>query len=105
MAVPVANDTIAPGGGFSAICISRPLVLAAGVSRIAVDIITGYSGYWARSGCWACSTAPTVRPSFPKCQPHGGVPNLPVGSYHAVLIGLDLALPPAGAAVTLTRAG
>jgi hypothetical protein len=94
--VSAANATIAPGGGFSLVCIGRPLVVPAGISRIAVDVITTYSG------CSARSTGSTVRPFFPRCLPHGGLANLPVGRYCAVLIGLGLALPPASAAVTLT---
>ena len=99
LAVAVTSVTIAPGGGFSLMCASRPLVLAAGTSRIPVEIITSYSGCGP-----TVSTAPTVRRSFPECLSNGRVPNLPVGAYHAVLIGLNLALPPAIAAVTLTRA-
>ena len=99
MAVSVTSVTVAPGGGFSAVCTSRPLALAVGTTRIPVDIITSYSGCGP-----AGSTDSTLRPSFPECLPHGRVPNLPVGTYHAVLIGLGLALPPASSAVTLTRA-
>lgn len=97
--VSVTSVTVAPGGGFTAMCSSRPLFLAVGTTRIPVEIITSYSGCGP-----AGSTAVDVRKSFPVCLPHGIVPNLPVGSYHAVLIGLDLALPPASTAVILTRA-
>jgi hypothetical protein len=96
MAVAVTNATIAPGVGFALVCSAQPLMLDQGITRFPVDVITTYAG------CGPSTTVRSSKASLPVCLPHGGVPNLPAGSYHAVLIGLELALPQATVPVSLT---
>jgi hypothetical protein len=96
MGVAMTNATIAPGIGFAAVCVARPLTFAVGTTRIPVEVITSYSG------CAPPGSDPSRFSTIPQCLPRGGPPDLPVGTYQAVLIGTDLALPPASVAVTLT---
>ena len=91
LGVSVTNATVPPAVGFSLPCASAPLVLAPGTTRFPTPVITSAAG---------CSPTPAAH--FPRCTAAGVPPDLPVGSYHAVLVGLELALPPASVPVTLT---
>jgi hypothetical protein len=95
MGVAVTSATIAPGAAFSTECIGQPLVLGTGTTRYPVDVITTYPGCVPAASGDASSATPA-------CLPGGGPPDLPAGSYHAVLVGLELALPQATAPVRLT---
>lgn len=96
MGVAVTNATVAPGGGFTQVCRSQMFLLATGTSRLPFDVITTYAG------CVPTRTARSSKASAPACLPNGGVPNLPIGTYHAVIVGSELALPQANVPVQLT---
>ncbi len=95
MAVALTSATLAPVVGFSAICIGRPLVLYPGATRFPADVIT------TALGCIPGTTS-DASASVPACLPGGGPPPLATGTYHAVLVGRGLALPPASIKVTLS---
>jgi len=98
MAVALTSATLAPVVGFSAVCIGRPLVLHAGANRFPADVIT------TALGCIPGTTS-DASASVPACLPGGGPPPLATGTYHAVLVGRGLALPPASIKVTLSAGG
>jgi hypothetical protein len=98
MAIALTSATMAPVVGFSAVCIGRPLVLHTGANRFSTDVVT------TALGCIP-GTASDASASVPVCLPGGGPPPLATGTYHAVLVGRGLALPPASVRVTLSRAG
>ena len=97
MSVAVTSTSIPPGAAFTQDCRSQPLVIARGETRMPIEVFTTYPG------CSSGSTAPTSPPTLPACLSGNRPPPLPVGGYQAVLVGMDLALPPATVAVTLTR--
>lgn len=91
LGVSVTNASVPPAEGFTTICSSAPLVLAPGTNRFPTLVATTAAG---------CSPTPAAH--LPACTAAGLPPDLPVGRYHAVLVGLALALPPASVPVTLT---
>lgn len=98
MAVALTSATMAPVVGFDAVCIGRPLVLHVGANRFPTDVVT------TALGCIP-GAASAASASVPACLPGGGPPPLATGTYHAVLVGRGLALPPASVRVTLSRGG
>ena len=84
-AVVLSNENIPPLFGFTQECSAAPLIVAPGTNRFPFTLMSFYL---------ACANAgPT--PGIPHCLPTGRSPPLPPGKYHAVLIGDELALPPA----------
>jgi hypothetical protein len=92
-AVTLTNGRFPPVANFYLDCVTRPLVIPSGVTRLPVTVITTYRG----CGMYAATK------SEPKCLPGLRMPPLPAGQYRAVLVGEALRLPaPKAVSVTLT---
>lgn len=84
---------VAPG--FALPCLPRAIVLPPGVTRVPVQTVTTWT---------SCSAhvATAGRAGLPACRPGPRLPDLAAGRYRAVVVGLGLALPPAGTGLTVT---
>jgi len=96
--VALTNRSGLYGDLFTLPCNPHSLVIEPGSNGFGVVVFTTYDG---------CAPTGTTTAVQPRCTgyPKAEVPALPPGKYLAVLVGLNLALPPAPpVTVTLTRA-
>jgi hypothetical protein len=76
-AVYLSNSRVRNEPGFSSVCTTQPFVVAHGRNRFSFKVFTSYAG---------CSPpAGTSEISVPACLPSGGVPDLPPGTYRALI--------------------
>jgi len=94
--VSLTNRRLPPSTTFPAVCIPRPFPVHPGKNRFPFTVQTSFAM------CTAGDTPPSSE--APRCDQHLRSPPLPVGAYHAVLVGDGtLALPePRSVTITLT---